>query len=377
MHHYSRDLLLSFRKSQARASEGRARKLALKFIGPFKILGDYRNNSFLLDLPSDLKQRGLHPAFHAHLLRLHVPNDDRRFPGRQLKQIAEIGQLEEWSISRIRTHSGQGTAALFEVEYSTGDCVWLPYHEVSRLEALGQYLEALGVPGIQHLPKKVPGTLSGVPTSVVESLSDARDQLSSITSAIFSNVAPMTSPITAGGHAISIADLPKTQYPPPSMPLSSPPDVTTPVGPMLIDGPPPPREPGEMPPRAGRGRSGPQSTRRRRGRGRRPPPAQEPANSTALNSLLEYLRAEKEFTTRQSSYDFDEFVRTQRGHEHSHRLDPPRSHHRVLDNQAKRQRPDCSDRPGPRNEPHTSAGRPSYAHRSSSSPAARSTDVPM
>src|SRR5205807_1028641 len=103
------------------------------------------NNSFLLDLPSDLKQRGLHPAFHAHLLRPHVPNDDRRFPGRQLKQIAEIGQLEEWSVSRIRSHSGQGTTALFEVEYSTGDRVWLPYHEVSRLEALVQYLEALGI----------------------------------------------------------------------------------------------------------------------------------------------------------------------------------------------------------------------------------------
>ncbi|OAX34377.1 hypothetical protein K503DRAFT_698858, partial [Rhizopogon vinicolor AM-OR11-026] len=62
--------------------KGHARKLAPKFIGPFKILEDYRNNSFLLDLPSDLKQRGLHPAFHAHLLRPHVPNDDRRFPGR-------------------------------------------------------------------------------------------------------------------------------------------------------------------------------------------------------------------------------------------------------------------------------------------------------
>ncbi|OAX37864.1 hypothetical protein K503DRAFT_692599, partial [Rhizopogon vinicolor AM-OR11-026] len=104
--------------------KGRARKLARKFIGPFKILEDYRNNSFLLDLPlaSDLKQQGLHPAFHAHLLRPHVPNDDRRFPGRQLKQIAEIGQLEEWSVSRIRSHSGQGTTTLFEVECSTGDC---------------------------------------------------------------------------------------------------------------------------------------------------------------------------------------------------------------------------------------------------------------
>jgi hypothetical protein len=111
--------------------KGRARKLAPKFIGPFKILEDYKNNSFLLDLPADLKQRGLHPSFHAHLLRPHIPNDDRRFPGRRLEQITDIGVLEEWSVSKVADHHGQGTNALFEIEYTTGDRVWLPYHKVS------------------------------------------------------------------------------------------------------------------------------------------------------------------------------------------------------------------------------------------------------
>ncbi|KAG2141873.1 hypothetical protein DEU56DRAFT_715864, partial [Suillus clintonianus] len=106
---------------------------------------------FLLDLPAELKQRGIHPAFHASLLRLHVPNDDRRFPGRQLHQLADIGTPEEWSVARVTDHHGQGSGALFKVEYTTGDFVWLPYHSVSRLEAVGQYLEALGVPGIFHL----------------------------------------------------------------------------------------------------------------------------------------------------------------------------------------------------------------------------------
>ncbi|KIK31647.1 hypothetical protein CY34DRAFT_39936, partial [Suillus luteus UH-Slu-Lm8-n1] len=78
-------------------------------------------NSFLLDIPSELKQRGLHPAFHAHLLRVHVPNDDRRFPGRQLSQIADIGISEDWSVSRISDHHGQGTDAIFRVEYTSGD----------------------------------------------------------------------------------------------------------------------------------------------------------------------------------------------------------------------------------------------------------------
>jgi hypothetical protein len=147
--------------------KGRARKLAPKYIGPFKILEDYKNNSFLLDLPADLKQRGLHPSFHAHLLRPHIPNDDRRFPGRQLNQISEIGTLEDCSVSRVTDHHGQGTDALFEIEYSTGDRVWLPHYEVSRLEAVAQYLEALGGPGIKHLPRKFSNTPHSVSVAAI------------------------------------------------------------------------------------------------------------------------------------------------------------------------------------------------------------------
>jgi hypothetical protein len=89
---------------------------------------------------------------------LHEPNDDRRFPGRQLQQISDLSRLEEWSVARITDHHGAGSDALFEVEYTTGDRVWLPYHEVSRLEAVGQYLEAVGAPTIKHLPKKISTT---------------------------------------------------------------------------------------------------------------------------------------------------------------------------------------------------------------------------
>ena len=61
--------------------KGLARKLIPKFIGPYRILKDFKNQSFLIDLPSHLKQRGIHNVFHAALLRIHVPNDDRLFPG--------------------------------------------------------------------------------------------------------------------------------------------------------------------------------------------------------------------------------------------------------------------------------------------------------
>jgi len=92
--------------------KGRAWKLAPKFIGPFKILEDYKNNSFLLYLPANLKQWGIHPAFHAHLLRIHVPNDDQRFLGRQLDQIANLGTAKEWAVSNIESHHNKGLDAL-------------------------------------------------------------------------------------------------------------------------------------------------------------------------------------------------------------------------------------------------------------------------
>jgi hypothetical protein len=57
--------------------KGRAHKLAPKYIGPFKILNEYKNNMFLLDIPAELKQWGIHPAFHVVLLCIHIPNDNR------------------------------------------------------------------------------------------------------------------------------------------------------------------------------------------------------------------------------------------------------------------------------------------------------------
>nr|GAT47604.1 gag-pol polyprotein [Mycena chlorophos] len=84
----------------------RSRKLVPKYIGPYRILEDYKNGTFKLDLPSELKRRGNHPAFHASLLRIHIPNDDRRFPGRQISQFTGIGDEDEheWAVDRILSH---------------------------------------------------------------------------------------------------------------------------------------------------------------------------------------------------------------------------------------------------------------------------------
>jgi len=58
-----------------------AQKLVPKYVGPYLIVKDYGNNSYKVDISARLKQRGIHDVFHASLLRIHVPNDDRLFPG--------------------------------------------------------------------------------------------------------------------------------------------------------------------------------------------------------------------------------------------------------------------------------------------------------
>ncbi|KIP01914.1 hypothetical protein PHLGIDRAFT_44551, partial [Phlebiopsis gigantea 11061_1 CR5-6] len=79
-------------------------------------------SSFKIELPPELRRRGVHDVFHASLLRLHVPNDDRLFPGRLAYQVAALDPSgKEWAIDRIVRHSGTGADAQLLVRWSSGD----------------------------------------------------------------------------------------------------------------------------------------------------------------------------------------------------------------------------------------------------------------
>jgi len=73
---FKKDDLVYLSTKNIKFPKGLARKLVPKYIGPYRILQDYGNQSFRLDLPSRLKQRGVHDVFHASLLRIHHPNND-------------------------------------------------------------------------------------------------------------------------------------------------------------------------------------------------------------------------------------------------------------------------------------------------------------
>lgn len=132
--------------------KNRARKLMPKFIGPYKIEKAFGNDSFRVNLPTELKRRGIHQSFHASLLRIHQPNDDRLFPGRSMEQVTGLGdESEEWAVERIETHAGKGPYQMFKVKWRAGDTTWLPYDRVSHLEALKLYLQAQNVNSVTEL----------------------------------------------------------------------------------------------------------------------------------------------------------------------------------------------------------------------------------
>lgn len=149
-----------------RLPKARARKLIPKYIGPFPIVKVVEPGaSYKLELSNDLKKRGIHPVFHASLLRIHIPNDDRRFPGRQLSQIPGFGgRQEEWAVDRILSHTGQGEDALFEVLWVSGDVTWLTMGEVRHLEAFTAYCEAMGIRDLKTIQK---GKRTNVPVALL------------------------------------------------------------------------------------------------------------------------------------------------------------------------------------------------------------------
>jgi hypothetical protein len=132
--------------------KGLARKLIPKYLGPYKIIQDFGNSSFKLELPYHLKKRGVHDVFHASLLRIHVPNDDRLFPGRMDTQVVGDTWDDEWAVDHIKSHSGSKTDATFEIQWKSGDVTWLPYYQITHLQALTDYLGLLGVKQISKLP---------------------------------------------------------------------------------------------------------------------------------------------------------------------------------------------------------------------------------
>ena len=136
--------------------KGMARKLAPKYLGPFAITKVLKEGAtYQLGLSEELLKRGINPSFHASLLKPHVPNDDRRFPGRLPSQVPGFGKKpDEWVVDSIVDHQGRGVNGEFLIRWKAGDQTWAPYREVAHLMAMERYCELMGVEDPRDLPTK-------------------------------------------------------------------------------------------------------------------------------------------------------------------------------------------------------------------------------
>ena len=56
-------------------------------------------------------------------------------------------------MERILSHAGSRTNSVFEIEWKSGDITWLPYYQITHLQALTDYLDLYGESKISKLPK--------------------------------------------------------------------------------------------------------------------------------------------------------------------------------------------------------------------------------
>ena len=78
-----------------------------KYVGPYKVLQAYPETSnYMLELPSELVRRQIHPKFHIGLLRLHEPNDNALFPNRASVDAYDFGAPDDakWIVDELDSH---------------------------------------------------------------------------------------------------------------------------------------------------------------------------------------------------------------------------------------------------------------------------------
>ncbi|TFK79063.1 hypothetical protein K466DRAFT_473700, partial [Polyporus arcularius HHB13444] len=112
-------------------------------------------STYTLDLPPDLRARGIHPKFHVERLRRHEPNDTKLFPSRDVGVFYDFGQdpEQEFLVDDIVAHQWNGNTVQYLVQWDDGDLTWEGWNTVKDLEAIDRYFELQGVTTWKQLPK--------------------------------------------------------------------------------------------------------------------------------------------------------------------------------------------------------------------------------
>ena len=133
------------RKEYASTGSGRSAKLFPRHDGPYRVVEAHPSTStYRLDIPNAPHNSCF--TFHASQLKRYVPNDQEKFPGRELPRDGPVtlpDGREEHVIERILDERRRGRGWQYLVRwkgYGPGDDEWMPRREVEETIALDEWL---------------------------------------------------------------------------------------------------------------------------------------------------------------------------------------------------------------------------------------------
>jgi len=141
--------------------KGWAQKLCPKYVGPYKVLqAKPESSNYMLELPTALQERRIHPTFHVSLLRPYQASNDALFLDRVHPEPYDFGAPDdsEWFVDELLGHHWDGRQLEFQVRWSLGDTTWEPSASCKDLSALDRYLELQGVQHPAQLSRRSWGT---------------------------------------------------------------------------------------------------------------------------------------------------------------------------------------------------------------------------
>ncbi|KZV78650.1 hypothetical protein EXIGLDRAFT_581248, partial [Exidia glandulosa HHB12029] len=96
--------------------------------------------AYKLDLSPDMKRRRIHPTFNANLLRMYIPNDDVKFPGRHWEHILDLGtDPKEKSVLEVIGHAKRNSQWGFYTRWSDGFITEEPLENVRQTQPFEDY----------------------------------------------------------------------------------------------------------------------------------------------------------------------------------------------------------------------------------------------
>jgi hypothetical protein len=113
-------------------------------------------------------------------------------------QIGDTPETEgEWAVDRILSHVGSRTDSTFEIKWKSRDITWLPYYQITHLQALTNYFDLLGVSNIRALPRGVgrppqddPQTFLGAVSIINQSISHQMGPITQISNLLAKTSVP-------------------------------------------------------------------------------------------------------------------------------------------------------------------------------------------